>query len=72
MRGAVSLSLQAEEVLLSMRANLDGGLGGDDALDGFPFAAVLGQGVQEARVLFFGPVLAALGEDVLLAGRLLG
>lgn len=67
-RGAAAL--EAEKVLLGMRANLDGGLGGDVTLDGLPFAAVHGEGVDEALVLLVGPVLAALGEDVLLAGLL--
>lgn len=57
---AVALPLQAEKVLLSVGANLDGGLGSDNALDGLPFAAVLGESVQETGVFFFGPVLAAL------------
>ena len=54
-----------------MGADLDGGLASDDALNGLPFAAVLGEGVDKAGVLLLGPVLAALGEDVLLALRLL-
>lgn len=65
---AVALALEAQKVLLGVRADLDGGFGGDDSLDGFPFAAVLGEGGEEAGVLFFGPVLAAFGEDVFLAG----
>lgn len=68
----MSLTLESEKVLLCVRADLDGGLGGDETLDGLPLAAVLCESVEEAGVFFLGPVLTALGEDVLLAGGLLG
>lgn len=54
-----------------MRADLNGCLANNQSLNGLPFTAILGEGIHKAGMLLLGPVLTALGEDVLLARSLL-
>lgn len=70
MQSSGAISLKTQKVLLSVGTDLDGGLGGNLALDGFPFAAVKSEGGQEALVLILGPVLTTFGQDILLSRSL--
>lgn len=69
--GGGTVALESEKVFLSVGTDLHGGFSGDFSFDGFPFAAVEGEGVDEALVLVVGPVFAAFGEDVFFARLLL-
>lgn len=61
---------EAEEILLSMGPDLNGGFRGYISLDGFPFPAVNCKRVEETFMLLIRPVLPALCQHVLLPSGL--
>lgn len=60
-KGGGTVTLKTKKIFLSVGSNLDGGLGSDVALNGFPFATVEGKGGDETFVFVVGPVFTTFG-----------
>lgn len=64
--------LNFDEILLSVRTDLNDVFGANVGFNLFPRTAILFEGVEKELMFFVGPIFSGFGDDVLFARLLVG